>query len=196
MYRTTVRRLLLRRVEEPAARLLSKVGLTPNALTLLGLALAGGSAYLLSTGHFLTGGLVLLASGALDTLDGALARITHRVTPFGGVLDSVVDRVAEAGVLLGLMVFYLNPVMKVELVLVYLTLVSSVLVSYLRARSEVLGIQCSVGLMTRPERVLVLAVGLMINQVPIALGLIAALAFFTSGQRLLYIWSALKRRVD
>ena len=195
-YRKTARRLLLKHAEEPAARLLSKMGLSPNILTLLGLALAGGSAYLISTGHFLVGGLVLLASGVFDILDGALARVTHRITPFGAVLDSIADRIAEAGVLLGLMVFYLNPVQKPELILVYLTLTGSVLVSYLRARGEALGVQYSGGVMTRPERLLLLVLGLMINQVPIVLGIIVALTFLTSGQRLLYIWKALRQRVD
>ena len=192
MYRFAVRNLLLRRLEEPIARLLVTVGVSPNAITLLGLALAGGAAYLLSTGHFIAGALVLLVSGVADLLDGTVARLTKQETPFGAVLDSVADRLGEAGVLLGLLVFYLNPANVVGVILVYLALSTSVMVSYLRARSEGMGIQYSGGLMTRPERIIVLVVGLLLNQVLIALGIIAALALLTSGQRLWHTWRGLK----
>ncbi|MBI4299453.1 MAG: CDP-alcohol phosphatidyltransferase family protein [Chloroflexi bacterium] len=187
MYRSAARNLLSRYVERPVASVLARTGVHPNVITLLGLALAGGSAYLLSGGHLLAGALVLLASGVADLLDGMVARWTKRETPFGAVLDSVADRLGEAGVLLGLLVFYLTPPNVAGVILVYLALAGSVMVSYLRARSEGLGIQYSGGLMTRPERVLVLVVGLLINQVSIALGVIAVFAFLTVGQRLWYI---------
>ncbi len=190
MYRSTARKLLLKRLEEPLTRLLVKSRLSPNALTLIGLLAAGGSAYLISTGSFVIGGIVLLISGVFDLLDGMLARGTNRVTAFGGVLDSVSDRIGEAGILLGLMFFYLTPPMKQELVLIYVTMAGSFMVSYLRARAEIIGVKGDVGIMTRPERVFLLALGLLINQVPIILGIIASLTFFTSGQRLFHIWKA------
>ena len=193
MDRTTARRALSSYLEAPAVGLVDRLGLSPNGVTLLGLLVAGGSAYLLSVGYLLAGGLVLLASGALDLLDGALARATDRVSPSGALLDSVVDRISEAVVLLGLLVFYMRDSTIEGTVLVYLALVGSLMVSYMRARAEGLGIECKTGVMTRPERVIVLVIGLVVAEwwpvaVLVVLATIALLTFLTSGQRLLHTW--------
>ena len=178
-------------------RLLARLGLSPNAVTLLGLLASGASAYLLSVGHLWPGGVVLLASGVFDLFDGALARETGRASRFGALLDSVVDRVSETVVLLGLLIFYIDRSSTEGTVLVYLALAGSIMVSYLRARAEGLGIECEVGIMTRPERVAVLGAGLIVGQwwltgVLVALGVIAGLTLLTSAQRLIQTWSALK----
>ena len=188
MYRTVARDLFMGLLERPLVRLLLWLRLSPNHLTLLGLALAGGSAYLIGTGHFVSGGLVLLASGFFDLLDGMLARATGKATPFGAVLDSVADRLGEAAVLLGVLAFYLSPLSEPEVILAYLALTASIMVSYLRARAEALGLQASEGIMTRPERVAILAVGLFTGWVDVALGVMASLAFLTVGQRLWLVW--------
>lgn len=197
MNRTDARKVLSSYVEQPAARLLCRIGLTPNMVTLLGLAVAGGSAYLLSVGQLWAGGVVLLFSGIFDLFDGALARLMGRVTRFGAFLDSVIDRVSEAVVLLGLLIFYRASTEGT--VLVYLALVGSIMVSYLRARAEGLGIECKVGIMTRPERVAVLGVGLVIGHwwptaVLVVLGVIAGLTMLTSVQRLFHAWKTLKNQ--
>lgn len=173
---------------QPLAALLEKVGLTPNGATLVGLALSFVSAYLLFVGEFLLGGLLFLLSGLFDLLDGVLARRRKAVSPFGAFLDSVADRVGEAAVLLGLLGYYTRQDDFELVILVYLALVFSFLVSYLRARAEGLGLSGSGGLATRPERVVILAVGLLVDQVPIALGVVAALSLFTVGQRFLAAW--------
>ena len=166
-------------------------------MTLLGLVIAGGGGFLLSTGHLLPGGLVLLASGLFDIFDGALARATGRVTRFGALLDSVVDRLAEAVVLLGLLIFFVHRSSLEGTVLVYLALTGSVMVSYLRARAEGLGIECRVGVMTRPERVVLLGLGLVVAHwwltgLLAVVAAIAGLAILTSGQRLLLVWRTLR----
>ena len=195
MNRTAGKRLIASYLEAPASRVVRRLGLSPNALTLLGLPVAGGGAYLLSVGQFAAGGAVLLLSGALDLLDGAAARATGRVTRFGAFLDSNVDRVSEAVVLLGLLVYYLQRSSTTQAsmgaVLVYVAIVSSVMVSYTRARAEGLGIECNVGLMTRPERIVVLSIGLITGQwwrpaVLVALGLVSALATVTAVHRVLH----------
>jgi len=197
MNRADARRVLSSYLEQPVAGALAKMGLTPNIITLLGLAVAGASAYLISIGSLWAGGIVLLASGVFDLFDGALARLTGRTSKFGALLDSVVDRVSEAVILLGLLVFYIQRSCTEGLVLVYLALAGSIMVSYLRARAEGLGIECNVGVMTRPERVVTLGIGLIVGQwwptvVLIVLGVIAGLTFLTTVQRLIHAWRLLK----
>ncbi len=192
MNRVAARRALSSYVETPVAAFLARLGLSPNSVTLAGLLVAGGAAYLLSIGHLWAGGVVLLASGVFDLFDGALARATGRESKFGALLDSVTDRVSEVVVLLGLLVFYLNGDSTEGAVLVYVALAGSIMVSYLRARSEGLGIECKVGIMTRPERVAALGLGVIVGHwwvtaVLIVLGAIAALTIFTSVQRLFHV---------
>jgi len=170
------------------------MGLSPNKVTMVGLLLSGVTAYLLSEGQFVGGGLMLILASGLDMADGALARLQGRATAAGALLDSTADRISEAVVFLGLLVFYISPLSIPEVVLVYLALFGSFMVSYLRARGEGLGVDCKVGVMTRPERVLVLAVGLLINQVVIALAIIAALSFLTALHRFWHIQRELSRR--
>ena len=193
-YRTQARDVLASYVERPTARLLERVGLSPNKVTVIGLLLSGATAYLLGIGQFFVGGILLILASALDMADGALARLQGRATAAGALLDSTADRVSEAAVFLGLLVFYVSPTSKLEVLLIYLALVGSFMVSYLRARGEALGVDCKIGVMTRPERVLVLAAGLLINQLAVALGVIAALSFLTALHRFWHIHRELSRR--
>ena len=186
-YRTHARRVSTRYFEEPLARSLMAVGLTPNRVTFLGLLVSAGCAYLLSQGMFLIGGGVLIFAGMMDMVDGALARRGGTASPQGALLDSVVDRVAEATVFLGLLVYFLDPVSATEIVLINVSLIGSFMVSYLRARGEGLGVDCKVGIMTRPERVVALAIGLLLGQVTIALAVIAVLTVFTTLHRFWHI---------
>ena len=199
MNRAAARNLLTSYLGGPVARLLAKAGLSPNAVTALGLLVAGASAFLLSVGELWAGGVVLLASGVFDLFDGALARETGRVTRFGALLDSVVDRLSEGVVLFGLLVYFLDRSSTLGPVLVYLALVSSITVSYVRARAEGLGIECGVGIMTRPERILILGIGLVVGHwwttaVLVVLGIVAALATFTTAQRVAHSYTALRQR--
>ena len=193
-YRTRARNVLASRVEVPMARLLVKLGFSPNRVTLAGLLLSGVTAYVLSTGQFAAGGLLLVVASGLDMADGAIARLQGKATPTGALMDSAADRVSEAVVFLGLVVFYVNPLSRPEVILIYVALVGSFMVSYLRARGEGLGVDCKVGLMTRPERVIVLAVGLIIGQTTIALGIIAVLASVTAFHRFWHIRKELSQR--
>jgi CDP-diacylglycerol--glycerol-3-phosphate 3-phosphatidyltransferase len=142
----------------------------------------------------LAAGFVVLFAGFFDTLDGALARTTNRVTRFGSILDSTLDRLSEGILLLGLLVIYTRGQQVAESWLVGLALLGSFTVSYIRARTEALGIECKTGLFTRPERVIVLALGLLLNRfdyaLVAALTVITAFSFFTVVQRLLYAWRA------
>jgi len=177
-----------RRITDPIVFLLAKAHISPNALTLAGVLGSAGAAVLLARGEFLAGGIVVLAAGALDILDGALARATGRVTRFGAVFDSVMDRVSEAAVLFGLLYYYAGRDAREESLLVFAALAGSMLVSYIRARGEILGLQIREGLFTRAERVVVIGLGAIIGQVRIALWILAILTNLTALQRLYLVW--------
>jgi CDP-diacylglycerol--glycerol-3-phosphate 3-phosphatidyltransferase len=183
-----IRRNLAHRITDPIVRILSKSGITPNTLTLINLALNIVAAYVIATGHFLLGGVLVLVSGLFDLLDGALARFTKQTTKFGAILDSTVDRISEAAILFGLLIWYSGRGDRLEIALIFAVLIGSFLVSYIRARAEGLGWQCQVGLFTRAERVIVLAIGLLVNQIFIALCVLVVFVFVTVGQRLVYLW--------
>jgi CDP-diacylglycerol--glycerol-3-phosphate 3-phosphatidyltransferase len=191
-----IRRNLAYRITDPIVRILSKSGITPNTLTLINLALNIVAAYVIATGHFLLGGVLVLVSGLFDLLDGALARFTKQTTKFGALLDSTVDRISEAAILFGLLIWYSGHGGRLEIALIFAVLIGSFLVSYIRARAEGLGWQCQVGLFTRAERVIVLAIGLLVNQIFIALCVLAVFVFVTVGQRLVYLWKRGKIKGD
>lgn len=191
MNRADAREMISAYVERPVAGALAKMGVSPNMVTFAGLVGAGISAWLISEGMLWIGGVVMLFAGVLDLFDGALARSTGQDSPFGALLDSVVDRVSEIVVLLGLLIYYARGDSLEGTVLVYLAVGGSVMVSYLRARSEGLGIDCKVGIMTRPERVAALGFGLIVGHwlpvvMLIVLGVIAALTILTTAQRLFH----------
>jgi CDP-diacylglycerol--glycerol-3-phosphate 3-phosphatidyltransferase len=192
-----IRRNLAHRITDPIVEILSKSGITPNALTFINLALNIVAAYVIATGHFIIGGVLVLVAGLFDLLDGALARFIKQTTKFGAILDSVADRISEAAILCGLLIWYIpQEGASLEIVLIFVVLVGSFLVSYIRARAEGLGWQCQVGLFTRAERVIVLAIGLLINQIFIILCVLVVFVFFTVVQRLVYLWKQSKIKSD
>lgn len=195
--RDEARRALSNYVETPVALLMERMGLTPNLVTIIGLLIAGVAAYLIGVGLWWAGGLVALFAGIFDMFDGALARNTGRASDFGALLDSTIDRVSEAVVLLGVLAYYLASDNDWGAMLVYAALVGSIMVSYMRARSEGLGIECKVGMMQRPERVALTGLGLIVaHWIPvvmlIVLGVIAALTTVTAIHRLVHTWRMLE----
>jgi CDP-diacylglycerol--glycerol-3-phosphate 3-phosphatidyltransferase len=180
-------------VTDPAVALLSRAGITPNQLTLLGFAGNVGAAALAARGEFAAAGGVMLVASALDLLDGALARATDRASAFGAVLDSALDRLSEAAVLSGLGYYFGARGEREEVALCFAALAGSLLVSYVKARAEAQGVELRDGLFTRAERVLVLGVGLIIDQTRIALWVLAVLANATALQRLGIVWGRLRR---
>jgi CDP-diacylglycerol--glycerol-3-phosphate 3-phosphatidyltransferase len=184
------------RLTRPIVGLLAKTSITPNAITWFGLVLSAGAAALIFTGHLFAAGFVVLVAGLFDLLDGALARHINKVTRFGGVLDSTLDRIAEAILLLAILILYAREGSTPGILLVGITLPSSQIVSYIRARAEAINLACKVGLFTRGERVIVLALGLLLSGIDyaliIALGVIVLFSLFTGGQRLWYVWRQTK----
>jgi CDP-diacylglycerol--glycerol-3-phosphate 3-phosphatidyltransferase len=120
----------------PIIRQLARTPVTPNSLTLLSFITATGAAALIVTANFLAAGFVFLVAGLLDILDGALARQTNRVTRFGAVLDSTLDRLAEGVVLLSILFFYADEASISGVLLTGVVMLTSMLVSYIKARAE------------------------------------------------------------
>jgi CDP-diacylglycerol---glycerol-3-phosphate 3-phosphatidyltransferase len=202
--REQFRAAVLQYVELPGARFLHSLGLTPNAITLLGFGVSVAGAYLVASGWLLAGGIVFLVGGTLDLFDGALARLTEKAGPFGALLDSVFDRLGEAALFVGLGIYALGTGFTDSYLLFFITvlllaLIFSQGVSYLRARGEGLGVFTRAGLMTRPERVAILGVGLIIDSLvgfPIMAWLLLAIAVvscFTLFQRMFTIRNMLNK---
>ena len=196
--REQVRAAVLRYVELPGARFLRALGLTANAVTLLGFGISVVAAYLVGSGWLWAGGIVFLLGGSLDLMDGALARLTGTASPFGALLDSVFDRLGEAALFVGLAVYSLRADFSENYQLFFITVVLAALifsqgVSYLRARGEGLGAYTRAGLMTRTERVILLGAGLLFQQIEWFLLFIAIVSCITLWQRLFAIRDLLNK---
>jgi CDP-diacylglycerol--glycerol-3-phosphate 3-phosphatidyltransferase len=168
-------------------RPLHRVGVPPDLLTIMGLVTTLGAAGLLAFGYQRIAGVVIIPASLFDALDGALARLGGRDTPYGAFLDSTLDRWAEIALYLGLLYWYTQRGAKLEIVLIYLTIAGSLMVSYTRARAEGLGIECKIGLFTRTERILTLIAGLLLQLMPWALGILALFTNLTAVQRLWHV---------
>jgi CDP-diacylglycerol--glycerol-3-phosphate 3-phosphatidyltransferase len=191
-----------RRVAEVIVSPLARIGMTPNMATLLGLLLNAVAAAIIAFGSLRVGGVMLLFAGLFDMVDGALARIRNQKTTFGAFLDSTLDRYSEGIVLLGVILFALSiqtsTVRTWIVVLAYTAALSSLMVSYARARAEGLGMSLKSGLMARPERVLVLGAGLIIggeSWLVWTLAFLAVTSTFTAVQRIITVWLKLRVRV-
>ena len=146
---------------DPLVGALARTGMTPNAITWLGFVLSAGAGALAAVGALPLAGWLSLLAGSLDMLDGALARATNRASRFGALLDSTLDRFSEAVIFLGLFIYFIGQDQQQELILIYATVVGSLMVSYARARAEGIGVPLKDGLFTRFERVFLLVIHLI-----------------------------------
>ena len=191
-YRISLRSILDSFLVNPILFLLLKLKLTPNAVTFLGFLICCISAYFISSGSFLIGGLLVLFSGFMDIFDGALARKMKLITDRGAFLDSTFDRLSEAVVLIGLIYFFSTSNETNLVLLTSLSLVFSILISYLRARIEGLGYNSKGGFFTRPERVLVVSLGLIFFSPELTVTLLAIATTAGLFHRFLIFWRILK----
>ena len=156
---------------------LGRTGLSPSFFTVLGFVAVAADSVLIAVGYL-----------QLDSLDGAVARATGRVSAFGGFLDSTLDRWAEVALFFGMGVALSRLGSTLDLVFVYWAVCGSLLVSYTRARAESIGVPCKEGLFTRFERMVVMVLGLLTTWLGLANAIIALLATLTALQRLWYVW--------
>jgi CDP-diacylglycerol--glycerol-3-phosphate 3-phosphatidyltransferase len=190
-----------RRFAERIVRPLTAIGLTPNGATVLGLLLSGATAAVLAAGYLRIGGVLVALAGIFDLFDGALARVQQRKTIFGAFFDSTLDRYSEGLVLLGILFYTLGQPPSAAhtwtAALTYVAALSSLMVSYVKARAEGLGLECKIGFMARPERVFLLSAGLILGGASWVLWTIALLALtstLTAAQRIVHIWRQLRAR--
>ena len=188
----------IRRLSMLIMRPVARSRITPNTLTVIGLLLNVLTAVVIGEGYLFISGVLLLLAGVFDMADGALARVKDAASEFGDFLDATLDRLAEASVGLGLLWHALAKGDDVQVGLIYAVVLGSVMISYARARAEVLKLDCEVGLMARPERIVILAVGLLLAQVTREVALTVILivlclsTYYTVAQRIVHVYRVTK----
>ena len=172
-------KLAIRNILDPVVTLISQMGIPPVAITIAGVLISLVGAFLVAGGSLVSGAVILLIAGLCDTVDGSLARKEHKVTDFGAFIDSTGDRITEIAYFGGLIFYYLDsPANRFHIFFILIALAGSLLTSYTRARAEGLGMECTVGLLERPERIVLLIVGLLLNSFVLT-GVIIVLALLT-----------------
>ncbi len=190
---------------QPVVDLFIDLELNPNFFTTIGFIISVIAAFYFGAGHYRIGGALVLLAGTFDIIDGRVARATSRVTRFGALYDSTMDRYSEVIMFFGLAYYFVyqawNGLMNEYLAFitamgVSIALGGSVMVSYVRARAEGLGLECKVGLMQRPERIVYIGVSALFSKylLIVAILLVAVLANYTAMQRLYHIWNTERAR--
>jgi CDP-diacylglycerol--glycerol-3-phosphate 3-phosphatidyltransferase len=180
--------------ERPAVSLLVALKFTPSAATFVGLLIAVIAAYFVYEGEFLIGGILVLVGSAFDLLDGGIARATGSVSKRGALMDSVFDRVSELAVLLGFAMYFVSGPGESQLgvLLAFVAMSGSTMVSYVRARAEGLGVKGTAGFMTRPERVAILVVCLILGYPMAALWILGVGTPLSAAWRFIDAWRAIE----
>ena len=180
--------------ERPAVSLLVILKFTPSAATFVGLAIAVIAAYFIGEGEFLIGGILVLVGSAFDLLDGGIARATRSVSKRGALMDSVFDRVSELAVLLGFAMYFVSGADESQpaVLLAFVAMSGSTMVSYVRARAEGLGVKGTAGFMTRPERVAILVVCLILGYPMAALWILGVGTPLSAAWRFIDAWRAIE----
>ena len=194
------------RIIDAMVRWLAYGHINPNILTVIGVAINVGSGLLFGLGYFFAAGIVLIVANLFDMLDGQVARLSGRVTEYGGFLDSSLDRLSDMVVFVGLMVFYARDTQFHSTLNVFLAgagLMGSVMVSYASARAESLISKCDVGFLRRPERVVLFIIGALsthpgstnffANRMPAVLWVLAVGSYWTFAHRMYHTWYELNK---
>jgi peptidoglycan lytic transglycosylase len=167
-----------------------RLHLRPNHLTLIGLGVSLLAATAFCAARIRTGGVLLILAGLCDFFDGSLARASGQVSSFGAFLDSVIDRYSDLVVLLAIVVLYAQVPHTRGAIVAMAGLIGSMMVSYTKARAESIGVRCTVGMMERPERMICLIAGALLDLLEPALWVLAVLSNLTALQRIAFTWRA------
>ena len=186
---TDLLRLWSKPIIDPIVNYLAKYRLSPDALTVAGMAFHFLFAWLIIIGELRWAAVAIFFLTPLDALDGALARKQGRKQGgFGAFLDSTLDRIAEIILFGGFIIYYLQQDNALMLGLAYVAITGSIMVSYTRARAESLGMDCKVGLLSRVERYMVITAFLVLNMPDVAMVILAIFTYFTAFQRMYHVW--------
>lgn len=177
----------LTRLADPLARALLRAHVRPNHLTMVGLVVSILAAWALAQGQLRIGAVLLVLAGLFDFFDGSLARLANSVSAFGAFLDSVADRYSDLVVLLGVVLYYHRAIDTTGVFLTMVALVGTIMTSYTKARAQSIGVACDIGLIERPERLIVLIAGATFNALTPAMIALALLTNLTALQRILYM---------
>jgi CDP-diacylglycerol---glycerol-3-phosphate 3-phosphatidyltransferase len=185
-----------RRLMKPLVHFFAVLHLNPNIITLFSFFLCIAAAFEFTSGRLRSAALLLLLGGFLDVIDGDVARAGNRATRFGALFDSTLDRYADAAIFMGIGYHFVvremphSHIQALIFFAVFSAMTGSMLVSYVRARAEALNFECTVGLMQRPERFILLSIGALVSEhwFIAMICLIAILANYTAVQRIYHIW--------
>lgn len=180
-------RKIFKPVLDAIAKVLLKIGITPNAATIIGAMGNIIAAVLIAQGWLTWGGIVALFWVLFDAIDGTMARLSGQTSKAGAFLDSTLDRYVEFFLLTGLMWFFLSNENQLGVLLTMVTLAGSILISYARARAEGLGFECKVGLLTRVERFILFIPALIFHFPLVAMAIMAVLTHVTAIQRIVHV---------
>lgn len=175
----------------PLVILLSRLRLSPNQISIAGFLLTLVSANVLIAGYPVTAGALFLLASSFDIFDGALARLEKKATPFGAFLDSTLDRVSEGAIFMAIAYRFALEDQAIAVAGAVLAMLGGMLTSYIRARAEALGIPCATGWVSRPERVILIGIGLIFGLLTETVYLLAALGLVTAGQRFFHVYTRL-----
>ena len=178
------------RLIEPVTKYLIRVEINPNVLTTVGFCISILAGYFFAAGVIRMGAVFVLLSGIFDIMDGKIARGSNQVTKFGALYDSTLDRYAEILIFLGIAYHFIDKNMVYTSLMSCIALGGSLMVSYVRARAEGLGFTCKVGLLQRPERIVILGASALAHEYTLIAGLVilAIFANITAIQRIYHIW--------
>lgn len=164
----------------------------PNLFTLLGLLATLIASFLIIKDFWFLAGLMILLSGLFDLFDGVVARTLNKVTPFGGFLDSVIDRYSDLFLLMAFLIYFLRKGDSTLVVLTSFVSVGTALIPYVRARAEAVQIKCNAGLMERAERIILITIGTLFCRMDPVLWILAILTHYTVLERIYHVWKKLR----
>jgi phosphatidylglycerophosphate synthase len=182
-------------LDKPLSSLAGKIQMSPNTITITGLVVTIMAAIILANNLF-WGGILILLAGLFDMLDGIVARTHDKATKFGAFFDSVLDRYSDSFLFLGLAWYFMQGDAVAGAVLSLGTMVGALLVSYTRARAEGLGTDCKVGVMERPERVVLMAFGALTGWIVPVIWIMFILTHITVVQRIHHVWKVMEEERD
>lgn len=178
-------------LDKPLSPILKNLNVNPNAVTVAGFVITTFAAIILPQ-NLMLGGILILAGGIFDMLDGVIARINGRTTNFGAFLDSVLDRYSDSFLLLGFSWYFLKDNLIPGMFLSSGTMIGALIISYAKARAEGLGSECHTGVMERPERIILMAFGAITGWVLPVMWLMLVFTHITVIQRIYHVWKVMK----